>query len=167
MKNLYPDEYVSSIYKINYTRLWSMGYRGLMFDLDNTLAAYDCKYPDEKLIRFFKWLKSKGFHVAIVSNNNKQRVSDFNRDLQIEIQPRANKPLVYGIYKMMKRLDVTLEEAVFIGDQIFTDIWAGKRVGCRTILVKPIQEKEQWISNIKRGIEMKVLERYKAYRSKE
>ena len=167
MKQLYPDEYVSTIHKIHYKRLKQMGYKGLMFDLDNTLAPYDRIHPDEELIRLFSYLKHIGFKIALVSNNNHRRVHEFNSLLNVDAFPRANKPLTKQLRLAIHRMNVTPNETVFIGDQLFTDIWVGKRLKCRTILVKPIQDKEQWISRIKRGLELKILRRYKRYRRRQ
>ena len=48
-----------------------------------------------------------------------------------------------------------------IGDQVFTDVWAGNRMGMVSILVSPISEKDEWITKIKRGAEKIVLRRYR------
>ncbi|WZL80000.1 YqeG family HAD IIIA-type phosphatase [Vallitaleaceae bacterium 9-2] len=166
MKQLYPDEYVSSIYKINFKRLWQKGYKGLMFDLDNTLAPYDREHPDEELIRLFDTLKKIGFKIALVSNNNAQRVHKFNTRLNVDAFPRANKPLTRQLRIAIRNLNIESKQTVFIGDQLFTDVWVGKRLKCRTILVKPIQDKEQWVSRIKRGLETKILRQYMRHRKK-
>ena len=33
-----PDEYYSSTYKIDFKKYYDMGYRGILFDIDNTLV---------------------------------------------------------------------------------------------------------------------------------
>ena len=35
----FPDEYLDSTYVINFDDLYAQGYRGLLFDIDNTLAV--------------------------------------------------------------------------------------------------------------------------------
>ncbi len=167
MKQFFPDEYVSSIHKINYKELRRMGYEGLMFDLDNTLAPYDRAHPDEELLRQFSYLKKLGFRLALVSNNNPKRVHAFNERLKVDAYPRANKPLTRQLRRAIRKMDISPEKTVFIGDQLFTDVWVGKRLKCRTILVKPIQDKEQWVSRIKRGLEMMILRRYMKHRKNE
>ena len=39
LKRFYPDDYVDSAYEIPYEELYKKGYRGIVFDVDNTLAV--------------------------------------------------------------------------------------------------------------------------------
>ena len=50
---------------------------------------------------------------------------------------------------------------VFIGDQLFTDVWGAKRTGMKSILVKPIYPKEEIQIVLKRYLEKIVLHFYK------
>ena len=36
----YPDKYIVSTYQINFDRLYEQGYRGIIFDIDNTLVEH-------------------------------------------------------------------------------------------------------------------------------
>ncbi len=46
-KFFYPDDYVDSILNINYERLYELGIRGLIFDIDNTIVPYNTfEIPD-------------------------------------------------------------------------------------------------------------------------
>ena len=36
----FPDEYLDSAYVIDYDRLYREGYRGLIYDIDNTLVPH-------------------------------------------------------------------------------------------------------------------------------
>ena len=49
---------------------------------------------------------------------------------------------------------------VFIGDQLFTDVWGAKRTGMKSILVKPINPKEEIQIVLKRYLEKIVLHFY-------
>lgn len=40
LKDLYPYEYVESVFTIDYKKLYQNGYRGLLFDIDNTLVPH-------------------------------------------------------------------------------------------------------------------------------
>ena len=57
----------------------------------------------------------------------------------------------------MERLGVDKEHALFVGDQLFTDIWGAKKAGIRTFLVKPIHPKEEIQIVLKRYLEKIVL----------
>lgn len=49
------------------------------------------------------------------------------------------------------------DNTLFVGDQLFTDVWGAKRVGIRNILVKPIHPKEEIQIVLKRYLERVVL----------
>ena len=36
MEKFYPDEYLDSTYEIDFDELYAQGYRGVIFDIDNT-----------------------------------------------------------------------------------------------------------------------------------
>jgi predicted HAD superfamily phosphohydrolase YqeG len=46
---------------------------------------------------------------------------------------------------------------LFIGDQLFTDVWGARRTGLYSILVKPINPKEEIQIVLKRYLEAVVL----------
>ena len=48
----FPDEYLDSAYVIDYDRLYREGYRGLIYDIDNTLAPHGAP-ADERAIALF------------------------------------------------------------------------------------------------------------------
>lgn len=160
MEWLYPDEYVDSIYDIDFDKLRKVGYKGILFDIDNTLVPFDKKHPDPKLIAFVRGLQDKGFAVCLVSNNNHQRVKAFNDLLKVVAIPKANKPFTMNLKKGMEKIGTTPRDTMMVGDQLFTDMWAGNQLKLHTILVKPIQEKEEWITRIKRGIEKILIRQY-------
>ncbi len=56
---------------------------------------------------------------------------------------------------------------LFVGDQIFTDIWGANLAGIRTVLVKPINPKEEIQIIIKRYPEKIVLFFYKKWLKKQ
>ena len=39
-KRFYPDIYIDSAYDIDYEELYNKGYRGIIFDIDNTLVEH-------------------------------------------------------------------------------------------------------------------------------
>lgn len=57
----------------------------------------------------------------------------------------------------MEMMGCTPRNALFVGDQLFTDVWGAKRAGMHTILVKPIHPKEEIQIVLKRYLERIVL----------
>ena len=54
-ERFFPDEYVVSTYVIPFERLYEEGYRGVIFDIDNTLVPHGAPADDraKKLFRRF------------------------------------------------------------------------------------------------------------------
>ncbi len=161
LNRFYPKYYVESIYKIDYKELKNNGKIGLIFDLDNTLAPFDIVEPTKEIIDFLAKLQKDGFKVCLVSNNKGDRVEIFNRTLNLIAVSKAGKPKTKGIKSGLQQLGVTKNQAVMIGDQMFTDVWVGNRMDITTILVKPIANRDEFTVKLKRGIEKKVFEAYK------
>lgn len=160
LKKLFPSEYYNTIFDIDYNKLKDEGYKGLMFDIDNTLVPFDVAHPTQEIIDLFIDLKEKGFKICLVSNNNQIRVFRFNELLKVFAVPKALKPMRRNLRKAMNLMGTDINNSALIGDQLFTDVWGGNRLGIKTILVKPINEKEEWITKIKRSTEKKIMKLY-------
>ena len=156
-----PKEYVSSIFDIDYNELWDKGIRGLLFDIDNTLATYDAPAPTQVAEELVHELREMGFSIWIISNGKKERVLSFAKRLAVPAIWKAHKPFPTGIGRIRKHMKLQPEQIAIIGDQLFTDVWGAKRTGLRNILVKPIHPKEEIQIVLKRRLEAIVLFFYK------
>ena len=141
-KIFYPREYYDSTYSIDFKRYYDMGYRAVIFDVDNTLVEHDAP-ANERSTRLIKCLMDMGFQVCFLSNNDEQRVADFNKNLGAHYIYKAGKPLAKGYRAAMDRMGSDRENTMFVGDQIFTDIWGANNACIRSILVKPIAKREE------------------------
>lgn len=155
-KCFFPDEYLDSTYAIDFDKLYAQGYRGLLFDIDNTLVPHGAP-ADERALALFAHLKELGFKSCFISNNQIERVSSFNDVVKEQFIENAHKPSVKNYRKAMEMLGTDTSNTIFIGDQLFTDIYGAKRAGIRNILVKPIHPKEEIQIVIKRYLERIVL----------
>ena len=156
----FPDRYVASTYVIDFEQLYEEGYRGLIFDIDNTLVPHGAP-ADKRAAALFDRLKSIGFRCCLISNNQEPRVKMFNQDIGVDYVYNAHKPSTKNYVKAMEILGTDKENSLFIGDQLFTDVWGAKRAGIRNILVKPIHPKEEIQIVLKRYLERVVLHFYK------
>lgn len=156
----YPEKYINSVYEIDFNKLKEESVEAVIFDIDNTLVPYFVPNADDKIKSFFSKLKKRGLKVGILSNNNKKRVSLFCKDLNIEYVHEAGKPRIGGLSRLIAKLGVNRKNTVLIGDQIFTDILCGNRMGVHTILVKPVSKKDEFGTKLKRGIESFILGLY-------
>ena len=153
---LYPDEYKESTYKIDFKKLYKDGYRGILFDIDNTLVPHGAP-ADDRAIRLFEELRAIGFQTCLISNNKEPRVKSFCDKVGSTYVFEAGKPLPGGYEEGMRRMKTTKKNTLFIGDQIFTDVLGAKRAGLYTIMVKPIHPKEEIQIVLKRYLEKVVL----------
>lgn len=153
MDILIPDMYQKSIYSINYEKLYNCGIRCLLFDLDNTCVPYVEKVPSKKLIDLFDYLKDMGFKAILFSNATKKRLEVFKNTLVVDCSYSSRKPSKRKFLKVLKMYNFDLSEVAIIGDQLFTDILGGNRVGIKTILVNPMSKKDMPLTFIFRILE--------------
>ncbi len=152
----YPDNEVESSYEIDYEALYEDGYRGIIFDIDNTLVPHGAP-ADERAEAFFQRLKKLGFQTMLLSNNKEPRVKMFADRVHSQYLYKAGKPGVGGYLQAMENMGTNPGNTIFVGDQLFTDVWGAKRVGIMNFLVKPIHPKEEIQIVLKRYLEKIVL----------
>ncbi len=155
----YPDAYMDSTYEIDFDQLYEEGYRGIIFDIDNTLVEHGAP-ADQRSVDLLNRLKEKGFRMVLLSNNGRSRVEMFNEAVNMDYIPFAAKPFLKNYRKAMKIMGTAKENTFFVGDQLFTDVWGAKRLGIRSILVKPIGAREDTQIVLKRKLENIVMKRY-------
>lgn len=156
---LFPTEYYNSTYSIDFEKYYRLGYRGIIFDIDNTLVPHNAP-QDARSKELFKKLNEIGYKVCFVSNNKEPRVKSFNKDVGGSYVFKANKPSPKGYIKAMNNMGTTRENTLFIGDQIFTDIWGANNAKLHSILVKQIDKKEEIQIVLKRIIEKPIIALY-------
>ena len=152
----FPDEYVASTYIIPFEKLYEDGYRGVIFDIDNTLVPHGAP-ADERARKLFRRLEEIGFASCLISNNQEARVKMFNKDIQTNYIYNAHKPSTKNYIRAMEIMGTTRDTTLFVGDQLFTDVWGAKRAGIHNILVRPIHPKEEIQIVLKRRLEKIVL----------
>lgn len=155
----YPDEYFLSAYQIPYEDFFQNGYRGIIFDIDNTLVPHGAK-ADERSIALFTRLKQIGYNALLLSNNKEERVALFNEPIGVYTIHKANKPFPKKYREAMEVMQTNPSNTLFVGDQLFTDVWGAKKVGIHTLLVKPMDPKEEIQIVLKRVLEKVVLHFY-------
>ena len=160
LQRFYPDRYMRSAYKIDYESYYNNGYRGIIFDIDNTLVEHGAP-ADERSIALMNRLKKIGFHVILLSNNKEPRVKMFHDAVQVPYIYKAGKPGKKGYKEAMRRLGTDENTTLFVGDQLFTDVWGARNVGIFSILTQPIDKREEIQIILKRYLEKIVLSSYK------
>lgn len=160
MKFLYPKEWVSSSYKIDYQDMKDNGFKGIIFDIDNTLVFHGAPANDEAIALFAR-LHAMGFRTCLISNNGKDRVEPFAKAVKSDYIYKAGKPLSKSYIKAMKRMKTNRKTTFFVGDQLFTDVCGANVCGIYSILVNQLDAKEEPQIVLKRYLEKIVLHFYK------
>lgn len=159
LERFYPDEYYKSAYIIDFEQYYKDGYRGIIFDIDNTLVPHGAP-ADERSVALFKRLKDIGYDTVLLSNNKEARVAMFNKPIGTKTIWKAQKPLPDNYKKAMEVMHTDTSNTLFVGDQLFTDVLGAKNAGIRAILVKPMNPKEEIQIVLKRKLEAIVLRSY-------
>lgn len=155
----FPDEYLDGTYVIDFEKYRKNGYQAIIFDIDNTLVEHGAN-ADERSILLIERLKELGFRIMLLSNNKESRVKRFNDAVHVDYIYKAGKPAKKNYLAAMEKMKSTKDTTLFVGDQLFTDVWGAKRCKIHSILVKPIGKKEEIQIVLKRYLEKIVLHFY-------
>ncbi len=156
---LCPDFIFESVSEITADFYKKNGIKAVIFDIDDTLCPHGEENPTELARNAISAANEAGVKTAFLSNNKKKRNEFFT-----PIVLSANKPSRKGYLKICRELCVLPNEAVSVGDQLFTDVWGAKRAGIRAILVTPISNYKNFIIAVKRIMEKPLLKKYKGKR---
>ncbi len=156
LERFYPDREQDSAYEIDYRALYEIGYRGIIYDIDNTLVPHGAPATEEA-IALFDRLHAMGFDTLLLSNNKEPRVKPFADAVHSRYICKAGKPSRKGYLDAMEQMGTEVGTTLFVGDQLFTDVWGARRTGIVAILTKPIHPKEEIQIVLKRKLESIVL----------
>lgn len=157
----FPDAYLENVQSVDFEGFHKQGYRAVLFDIDNTLVCHGAPATPE-VIAFFERLRGLGYQAMVMSNNKEPRVKSFAEAVGgIGYVYKANKPAKAAYFHCMEQMESDAAHTLFVGDQLFTDVWGAKRCGIYSILVKPIDKKEEIQIVLKRYLERIVLYFYK------
>lgn len=138
--SLVPDRVYQSVCDISPQALARQGITLLLADLDNTLARYRQREPDQAVRAWKEALALQGVSLFLLSNSRKPgRAAQFAQALGIPYVGRAGKPGRRGFERAMEQAGVSPSQTAMVGDQIFTDILGARRAGVLAFLVEPIE----------------------------
>lgn len=148
-----PTWMVKAIYNICPTTLKRLGIQAVLTDLDNTLIAWDNPHGTAQLRQWLDQMHAAGITIMVVSNNSSKRVGEALTGMDLPYVARALKPLPVGIKRAVRQLGLDESACIMVGDQLLTDMVAGKLAGVRTVLVQPLVKTDQWNTLPNRFIE--------------
>ena len=161
-----PDYRFNTFDEVTSEFLLSLGIQGIILDIDNTLEPYEHPTPGEHVLRWLSALSEAGIKTAIVSNNDGERVTLFNKEIGMPAFYKAGKPFKKNLLAAMRAMGTSQEDTILMGDQVFTDVWAAHNAGIPAILVPPINDKRDFFTRFKRWLERPFLRKYERRKNK-
>ena len=159
-RRIIPHQQIHTIYHLDLDALYASGIRFLMIDVDNTLVPTGASVIPDTLHRWMDGAKER-FSVCLLSNSNRKRILMLAQVFGVEGVYYSMKPTGWGYKRAARKLGVTDPSSVcVIGDQLYTDIWMGRRMGCYTVLVIPCSDVDHFWTKALRRIEGKKLLRH-------
>ena len=166
-KKLTPDFRFSKFDDVTPDFLISIGIKGILLDIDNTLEPYENAEPGEHVIAWLDSLRERGIKAAFVSNNGRERVELFNKKLGLVAYYKAKKPFKKNLISALSDIGCDPSCAALMGDQVFTDVLAAKNASLTAILLPPIKDKRDLFTRFKRLCEKPILRKYERKKKKE
>ena len=150
--------YFERVDQIPVAELAAAGVSCVLIDRDNTCVPRDAKVAPPAVSAWLDEVRAQGIKTCVVSNNfHGSQVEKSARELGCEVVHHAMKPAPFALGRALSLMGATADEAVMIGDQVFTDVVAGNLAGVRTILVRPQSRRDLWYTHIMRVGERLVL----------
>ena len=132
--------------------------RCVLVDRDNTLLPRSTWVAPPEALAWLDEVRAAGISLCMVSNNfHGSEVDADAARLGMPAVHHAMKPAPFAVHVALARMGVPAEQAVLVGDQVFTDVLAGNLAGVRTILVRPQSRRDLWYTQLFRVGERLVL----------
>lgn len=132
--------------------------------MDNTLVEWDRPDATPEVRQWLSKLQDAGMSVTVVSNNSEKRVKAFCDPEEIVFIHSAKKPLRNAFKQALQQMNLSPNEVVVVGDQLFTDVLGGNRTGLHTILVVPVASTDGLMTRFNRRMERVVLKKMRKKR---
>ena len=160
MSILKPDFHFKNVMEIDVALFKQNNINFIIFDIDNTLAEFNNPNLYDGVREWLDKVQAAGIGCCIASNNRRERVEAFNKNLGFYAIWRSAKPFSCRLRRSLKKHGFTPKESCVIGDQIFADIMAANLGGMTSILVDPFTDAyEGWFVAVKRYFEKFVIKR--------
>ena len=155
-----PELLRNRITDVTLDDLRRLGVKGLLLDVDNTLALHGSQELDPAVERWLRRMQEAGVRLTVVSNALPRRVAPFAERIGLRHVAFSCKPLPFAYWRGAHRLGLPLRECAIVGDQTFTDVLGGNVSGVHTIQLLPIKKENNSIARFKRRLEGHILKRY-------
>lgn len=153
-----PTYLFARVEEISISWLKSASIKYVFLDVDNTITGWSEETVPSSVGTWLETLLANDIKIILISNSGNRRLEKIATRFGIKYISWALKPSKRPFLKALRTLEcVDNSKVLVIGDQVFTDIWGGNKLGLNTALVTPRYQKEFFYTKIIRKIERKVL----------
>lgn len=143
LRRICPDGAAHSLQDIPPDALFRAGKRLVLLDVDNTIVGWRSHAIPPETLAWIQEAKSIGLNLCLISNTrNPKRLESFAETLGIRALRGKFKPSPVMYHQALKEFGNTAEQAVMIGDQLFTDVLGANRAGIEAIWIKPMTSRD-------------------------
>lgn len=153
-----PDLRVDRVERLDAELLASLGLRGLLLDLDETLVPAAAAVPSASVRAWAAGLRRAGVRLAILSNGRPRKVAAVAAALDVPGRSLVGKPWPGAFRRGLALLDLPRASVAMVGDQLFTDVAGARAAGFRTVLVPPLSSAGLPHTRMLRRLESRILE---------
>ena len=139
-----PDTQALRLENVNLYVMRHVGVRALILDADNTVARWKESEVSDSVLSWIRMAQEAGFAVMVASNSGPERLAPLQERLGINCFGRMGKPLPFRLRRLARSLGLAPRQCAMIGDQILTDVLAGKLSGMHTVLLHPIDPSSEF-----------------------
>ena len=117
------------------------GIEGIILDVDETIRKNMSKIPKCNK----EWIESlKGkLKIIIVSNGMDRNIESYFKEQGIDYIGFAFKQLKRNFLKACEKMDIKPEKVLVVGNDLFDDIYGGRRNNMKTALIKKVVDEEK------------------------
>lgn len=151
-----PTFVAKNIFEVNPDFYKKINVKYLLIDLDNTLDPYNVYTPSKRVVELINNLKENGLIPIITSNNSKKRLNKYCKDLNINFLYYSMKPYAFRVKKLLKKMNIKLDDCIMLGDQLYTDIKFANRLKIKSILFERLSEEESIVTKFNRYKDIKL-----------
>ena len=148
-----PDLRKQHVTDLRPQELRTLEVRGILLDADNTLTTHKSDDLAGGVAEWLEQMRAEGFAMMLASNAKTQRILPFAEKLGLPCEGMCCKPLPAGVLRASGHLGIPPSALALVGDQVFTDLLAGKTAGMKTVLVAPWQMETGRAFRCKRALE--------------
>ncbi|MGQ0550029.1 MAG: YqeG family HAD IIIA-type phosphatase [Armatimonadota bacterium] len=154
---LAPRYRVGAVYDLSPRLLRAWGIEALMLDLDNTLVLWHETAPPPQVQAWVCELRRSRIPACVVTNSLSRRARAVAAALDLPVAQGVFKPSRAKLRHALALLGTAREHTAMVGDQLFTDVLAGNRLGVPTVLTVPLAPREALRIRALRVLERRVL----------